>query len=67
MHNQGGYYGNEGDYSRGRTRVTYRENPSFCRRVRDSCVGILVGLLLLTAATAALFYNEVRVVKIQMF
>ena len=56
MHNMApGTYGQGDRY----TRVTYRDNPSFCSRVRDSLIGILVGLVLLVAASGMLFYNEV--------
>ena len=59
-----GSYGQGGGYGQGAyTRVTYRDNPSFCSRVRDSLVGIVVGLAMLAGATALLFYNEVSVMQ----
>lgn len=45
------------------TRVTYRDNPSFCERVRKSLLAIVVGLILLCGAVGLLFWNEGRAVQ----
>lgn len=45
------------------TRTTYRRNATFCERIGQSLVGILVGLLLLGVASFLLFWNEGRAVQ----
>ncbi|KAJ8301280.1 hypothetical protein KUTeg_020267 [Tegillarca granosa] len=55
-----GYMPNMGD---SHTRVTYRRNPNFLERVGNSLVGVLVGLAMLLAASALLFWNEGRAVQ----
>ncbi|CAH1784094.1 unnamed protein product, partial [Owenia fusiformis] len=45
------------------TRVSYRRNPNFFERVGNSCVGIVVGFLLITGAVFLLFWNEGRAVQ----
>ena len=41
------------------TRVSYERNPGFLERIGGSLVGILVGLVLITAGCVLLFWNEV--------
>lgn len=55
MHNQGG----RDAY----TNVTYRHNPNFCERVKNSLVAIVVGIVLLFGACGLLFWNEGRAVQ----
>jgi hypothetical protein len=49
------------------TRVTYRDNPGFCERVKNSLVGIVVGLVLIVVASGLLFWNEVRLIDFGLF
>jgi hypothetical protein len=42
------------------TRVTYRRNATFCERIGNSLMGILVGIALLVIASVLLFWNEVK-------
>ena len=41
------------------TNVTYRQNPSFCERVQQSLVAVIIGVLLIVVASVLLFWNEV--------
>ena len=43
----------------GRTRIRYERTPGFLDRVGGSCVGILIGGVLLFGSTILLFWNEV--------
>ena len=43
------------------TRVSYERNRGFLERIGGSLVGILVGLVLITAGCVLLFWNEVGV------
>ncbi|KAK7486518.1 hypothetical protein BaRGS_00022184 [Batillaria attramentaria] len=45
------------------TNVTYRQNPGFCERVRNSLVAIVVGIVLLVVSCCLLFWNEGRAVQ----
>ncbi|XP_076439351.1 transmembrane protein 43-like isoform X1 [Babylonia areolata] len=45
------------------TNVTYRQNPSFCERVKQSLVAVVIGLLLIFVASVLLFWNEGRAVQ----
>ena len=44
------------------TRVTYRENPGFFQRVKQSLFGIIVGLVLIIVSSVLLFWNEVIII-----
>ena len=43
-----------------RVRVTYESPPNFLARLGNSCVGILVGLVVVIGGCTLLFWNEVR-------
>lgn len=45
------------------TRTTFTRNSTFFERVGNSCVGILVGIVLIIVASVLLFYNEGRAVQ----